>query len=86
MRHSPGELLEIRKSNRGEQKSIPILILGFPMKYSEIRANFRCARGVEYDLGCKDDASIGFRSGTMKFDKIRAVEEQIETLVDGDMT
>ena len=56
------------------------------MKYSEIRTNFRCTRGAEYGIGRKDGTSIGSLSGTMKFNKIRAVEEQIETLVDRDIT
>ena len=46
--------------------------------------------GTEYGLGQKDGTSTSINSyslsGTMKFNKIRAVEEQIETLVDRDMT
>jgi len=81
MGHSPGELLKVRKSNRGEQKSIPTLIEAPPMKNSEIWADFRRARWAEYDLGRNDGVSIDCWSETMELDKIRAVEEQIETLV-----
>jgi len=80
-RHSPGELLKVRKSNQREQKSIPTLIEASPMENSEIRTNFRCVRWAEYGLGRKDGVSIDCWNETMKFDKIRTVEEQIETLV-----
>ena len=67
MRHSPRELLKVRKSDRGQQKSIPTI--------------FRCARWVEYGLGRKDERVIFSKlTRTMKFDKTRAVEEQIQTI------
>jgi len=81
MRHPPRELLKVGKSDRGEQKSTPILILGFPMKYSEICKKFWCGRRAEYALGRKDGVSVGSLNGTMKFDKIRAVEEHRVNLV-----
>jgi len=98
MRHSPRELLKVGKSDRGEQKSIPILyadrgdqltrfLVGdSPLKYSKIRTIFRCARWAEYGLGRKEESVIFSElTGTMKFDKTRAVEEQIETLVNTDV-
>jgi len=51
------------------------------MKNSEIWANFRCARWAKYNLGRKDGVSIDCWNETVKLDKIRAVEEEIETLV-----
>jgi len=93
MRHSPRELLKVRKSDRGQQKSIPILYADrgdkltrflagdSPLKYSEIPTIFRCARWVEYGLGRKDERVISSKlTRTMKFDKTRAVEEQIQTI------
>jgi len=48
------------------------------MKNLEIETNFRGATWAEYNLGRKDADCWNER---MKLDQIRAVEEQIETLV-----